>query len=653
MYGIINQRINSWWQYKRKYLRVNPGKNNIVAIFNAIISLRTIPQGRSKVTQLSKLFNKSKISNRGYGNFFYSLDERCVPLLAGKVIDNMPVDYSRILDYSLEDLKIFNQEVNNKIAKQNIEMISVIENYLNYILPKIENQTTRDYLSGLVTRRAESLEEALQRILFINQLLWQSKHTLMGFGRIDKILSRFEISGESKEIINNFLRTLHEFFNFKSNSLLGDTGQIFILGGLEQDGSYFRNEYTYLFIECIKELGLPDPKALLRVSKNMPDKLVKSAALCIATGGGSPLLSNDDVVISALIDFGYTEEDAYKYGTSACWEPLIIGKSLEQNNIASIVYGQALHDACVDDKFTNCMSFEDVLDLFYSYLAKEVKTAEETVDKIDWEYDPLVTLFTEECIDKDLDISCGGASYNDYGLLTEGMSSAVNSLLNIRHFCFEEQRVSLETIKECIKHSYDGYETEKILFSANDNGFGTDSEEAIVLTNEIIECTSRFVENYRNRFGGKVKFGLSSPNYVKSGLKVGATVDGRLANTPFATHISREGGEAIIEIANFASKLHYEGYNANANVVDVIIQPNLIMDNIDKFILYLKAIIRMGVFQIQFNVLSYEKLIDAKAHPEKYPSLIVRVWGFNAYFKDLPENYQEQLIKRAKDMERV
>ena len=213
MYGIINQRINSWWQYKRKYLRVNPGKNNIVAIFNAIISLRTIPQGRSKVTQLSKLFNKSKISNRGYGNFFYSLDERCVPLLAGKVIDNMPVDYSRILDYSLEDLKIFNQEVNNKIAKQNIEMISVIENYLNYILPKIENQTTRDYLSGLVTRRAESLEEALQRILFINQLLWQSKHTLMGFGRIDKILSRFEISGESKEIINNFLRTIERFMN--------------------------------------------------------------------------------------------------------------------------------------------------------------------------------------------------------------------------------------------------------------------------------------------------------------------------------------------------------------------------------------------------------------------------------------------------------
>ena len=38
---------------------------------------------------------------------------------------------------------------------------------------------------------------------------------------------------------------------------------------------------------------------------------------------------------------------------------------------------------------------------------------------------------------------------------------------------------------------------------------------------------------------------------------------------------------------------------------------------------------------------------DAKENPEKYPNLIVRVWGFSAYFKDLPESYQDVLIKRA------
>lgn len=40
-------------------------------------------------------------------------------------------------------------------------------------------------------------------------------------------------------------------------------------------------------------------------------------------------------------------------------------------------------------------------------------------------------------------------------------------------------------------------------------------------------------------------------------------------------------------------------------------------------------------------------LVDAKAHPEKYPNLIVRVWGFSAYFNDLPESFKDNLIRRA------
>lgn len=53
------------------------------------------------------------------------------------------------------------------------------------------------------------------------------------------------------------------------------------------------------------------------------------------------------------------------------------------------------------------------------------------------------------------------------------------------------------------------------------------------------------------------------------------------------------------------------------------------------------------------NVLSYAQFIDAKAHPEKYPNLIVRVLGFSAYFNDLPEEYKDNLIRRAKGMEMV
>ena len=63
--------------------------------------------------------------------------------------------------------------------------------------------------------------------------------------------------------------------------------------------------------------------------------------------------------------------------------------------------------------------------------------------------------------------------------------------------------------------------------------------------------------------------------------------------------------------------------------------------------------IRSGFFQMQMNVLDSKTLIDAKANPEKYKGLIVRVWGFSAYFNELPESYKELLIERAIAAEKV
>ena len=61
----------------------------------------------------------------------------------------------------------------------------------------------------------------------------------------------------------------------------------------------------------------------------------------------------------------------------------------------------------------------------------------------------------------------------------------------------------------------------------------------------------------------------------------------------------------------------------------------------------MKAAIRVGFFQMQMNIVDSSTLIDAKVHTDQYPELIVRVWGFSAYFNDLPEDYKDLLIERA------
>ena len=56
---------------------------------------------------------------------------------------------------------------------------------------------------------------------------------------------------------------------------------------------------------------------------------------------------------------------------------------------------------------------------------------------------------------------------------------------------------------------------------------------------------------------------------------------------------------------------------------------------------------RCGCIAEQTNVLDAETLRDAQRHPEKHRDLMVRVWGFSAYFTDLTPDFQEHVIRRT------
>ena len=566
---------------------------------------------------ISLILDKAKINNVGVGDFFYSIDHSVVIKTKKIIVDNMPVDYSYII----------NKEIGNSCFENTI---------INYVKKINDSRITLD--------KPTDLKSALQSILFWNSLLWQTGHTLVGLGRLDKVLEPYKVPENAEDLICDFLLTLHNEYTFKSASLKGDTGQIIILGGKENENEYFYNDYTKLFIKCLEKVHLPDPKILLRCSASMPSELIELAMKCNSTGIGSPLFSNDDIVIPNLLDFGYDKQDAYNYGVSACWEPLSIGNSLEQNNLANIEYGKCVNLMIKDEKFTQCKDMNSIIDLYLKKLKNNCKNIINGLDSIRWQEDSLLSYM----MGLGKDISEGGAKYNNYGILSIGMSAAVNSLLNIYKYVFVDNKFSLEDIQSIIKGNYQNGTDP---FARNEKGYGTDNLNAIELTNYLIKQTENYLKDYRNMFGGKVKFGLSSPGYLDFGKNCGATLDGRKADEPFQTHISRDKGEPLTEIMNFESKLEFSGTSCNANVLDVMVPASLIKDNISKFTIYMKGGIKEGIFQLQMNVLSYRKLLDAKAHPEKYPNLIVRVWGFSAYFNDLPEEYKDNLIRRAKEME--
>ena len=60
-----------------------------------------------------------------------------------------------------------------------------------------------------------------------------------------------------------------------------------------------------------------------------------------------------------------------------------------------------------------------------------------------------------------------------------------------------------------------------------------------------------------------------------------------------------------------------------------------------------KAFVHLGGHELQLNSINRDRLLDARKHPERYPHLIVRVWGWSGYFCELDPEYQNHIISRT------
>ena len=77
---------------------------------------------------------------------------------------------------------------------------------------------------------------------------------------------------------------------------------------------------------------------------------------------------------------------------------------------------------------------------------KKKESLIQTLDAIEWNEDPILSLFIDDCNEKNLDISQGGAEYNHYGITTVSLANTVDSLYNLNELVFRQKKYSLSAL---------------------------------------------------------------------------------------------------------------------------------------------------------------------------------------------------------------
>ena len=532
-----------------------------------------------------------------------------------------------------------------------------------------------------------TFHEALQSVWFLFVILhMESNASSFSPGRLDQYLYPFYREDLKSGRINEIkaLELLEALF-LKFNQIVYlrnehsaryfagfPIGFNITVGGIKKTGDDATNELSYLILKTQDHIRLPQPNLTARLHKNSPVKFINECSRVIGLGNGMPQIVNDENIIPALRTIGIEQNDSNDYALVGCVELSTQGNYLGWSDAAMFNMVKALeltlnNGICMLtgkqiglktgslESYTYYPALENAFRIQIDFFIDKMIKACDVVEKCHQSHlpSPFLSSVVDDCLMKGIDVTAGGAKYNFSGIQAIQVANIADSLAVLKKLVFEDGLVGKKRMLEALRNNFSGNETLRQLCINKVPKYGNDIDWVDNIGAEWIKYFAERLKQFRNLRGGIFHMGLYTVSaHVPMGQNVGATPDGRSAQTPLA-----DGGMSPMygrdthgptAVLNSVSRIP-SNLATNGSLLNMKFLPSLFANESDreKFSSLLKSFVSLPINHVQFNVVTAKELICAKADPELYRGLTIRVAGYTAYFTELSEDLQDEIIKRT------
>ncbi|EOU1336320.1 formate C-acetyltransferase/glycerol dehydratase family glycyl radical enzyme [Cronobacter malonaticus] len=443
------------------------------------------------------------------------------------------------------------------------------------------------------------------------------------------------------------------------------------------------NPLSWAVLESCGRLRSTQPNLSVRYHAGMSNEFLDACVQVIRCGFGMPAFNNDEIVIDEFIKLGVSREDAYDYAAIGCIETAVGGKwgyrctGMSFINFARVMLAalEGGRDATTGKVFLpqekalsagNFSHFSEVMDAwdnqirYYTRKSIEIECVVDTVLEEN-AHDILCSALVDDCIERGKSIKQGGAKYDWVSGLQVGIANLGNSLAAVRRLVFEQGTVTQPQLAQALNNDFEGLTGEQLRQRLINSApkYGNDDDDVDLLLARAYQTYIDELKQYHNtRFGrgpigGTYYAGTSSISAnVPFGAATMATPDGRKARTPLAEGASPASGTDRLgptAVINSVGKLPVAkilggvllNQKLNPSTLDNLRDRQKLMQMLRTFFEVHKG------WHVQYNIVSRETLLDAKAHPDKYRDLVVRVAGYSAFFTALSPDAQDDIIART------